>query len=126
MKTFDNTIHMKNLSMFIKDEFVKRSIDKLFENCICIDTIDEAKELASAVSYGKYANIVFNSSVCKNHFIDELSTACPDIKVINCNCSTDKFFENDFYGFLVFNNLKHCKSTEIIEEIKNHKGILLL
>ena len=117
---------MKNLSVFIKDEFVKRSIDKLFENCICIDTMEAAEQLVWDVSFGKYANVVFNSSVCKNHFIDELSTAYPDINVINCNCSADKFFENDFYGFLVFNNLKHCKSTEIIEEIKNHKGILLL
>ena len=112
--------------MFIKDEFVKRSIDKLFENCISIDTMEDAEALASAVSYGKYANVVFSSSYCKNHFLDELSTAYPDAKVINCNCSTDKFFENDLCGFLVFNNLKHCKSAEIIEEIKNHKGILLL
>lgn len=117
---------MKNLSVFIKDEFVKRNIDKLFEHSICIDTIEDAERIVSEVSYGRCVNIVFNNSACKNHFIDEISTACPETKVINCNCSVDKFFENDFYGFLIFNNLKHCKSAEIIEEIKKHKGILLL
>lgn len=116
---------MKNLSVYIKDEFVKQDIDKLFANCISIDTIEEAEKAITSVSYGKYANIVFKNSCVKNHFIDELSTACPNINVINCNCSVERFFDNDFCGFLVFNNLKRCQYTEIIEEIKKHKGILL-
>jgi NAD-dependent oxidoreductase involved in siderophore biosynthesis len=116
---------MKNLSMFIKDEFVKRSIDKLFENCIYVNTIDDAERLASEIGYGKTVNAVFSNSNYKNHFIDELTTSCPDANIINCNCSVDKFFENDFCGVLIFNNLKHCKSTEIIEEINKHNAILL-
>lgn len=117
---------MKNLSMFIKDEFVKNSIDKLFENCIYADTLDESEQLVRKISQGEYINIVFNNTMSKNHFIDELNTVCPDIKVINCNCTEDTFFDNDFHGTLVFNNLKHCKSMEIINKIRNHKSILLL
>lgn len=119
---------MKNLSVYIKDEFVKRNIDKLFVNCISINTFEDAKNIAESAGWCndlKNINIVFKNSMIKNHFIDSLSTARPDINVINCNCSVDKFFENDFSGFLVFNNLKRCQHSEIIEEIKNHKGVLL-
>lgn len=116
---------MKNLSAFIRDEFVKKDIDKFFENSICIDTIEQATKMALNVSYGAYANFVFENTACKNSFIDKLNTARTDINVINCNCTVDKFFENKFDGFLVFNNLKHCQHKEIIEEIKKHNGILL-
>ena len=119
---------MKNLSVYVRDEFVKNDIDKLFDNCIVINTIDEAENAISAVSYcnfRKHTSMIFKHSVIKNHFLDELSTACPNINVINCNCSTEKFFENNFSGFLVFNNLKRCQHAEIIEEIKKHKGVIL-
>ena len=91
-------------------------------------SLEDAKNIAESAGWCndlKNINIVFKNSMIKNHFIDSLSTARPDINVINCNCSVDKFFENDFSGFLVFNNLKRCQHSEIIEEIKNHKGVLL-
>ena len=116
---------MKNLSVFIKDEFVKQNIDKLFENCICIDTIDRAVDSALRVTYGSCANIVFTSSIVKDRFLDKLALIHSDLNVINCNCTKDSFFENDFNGFLVFNNLKKCQHAEIIEEIKKHKAVLL-
>lgn len=116
---------MKNLSVFIKDEFVKRDIDKLFENCICIDTIEQAIYSALEVSYGTCANIVFSTSTVKDRFLSKLESIIPNINVINCNCTIDSFFENDFNGFLVFNNLKRCQHMEIIEEIKKHKAILI-
>jgi hypothetical protein len=116
---------MKNLSAFIKDEFVKKDIDKFFENSICIDTIEQANKMALNVSYGAYANFVFENTICKNNFLDKLHTVRTDINVINCNCTVNSFFENSFNGFLVFNNLKHCQHKEIIEEIKKHKSILL-
>lgn len=116
---------MKNLSVFIKDEFVKQNIDKLFENCICIDTIDKAIDFAVKVGYGNYANIVFTSSLIKDRFIDKISTIHPDLNVINCNCTIDSFFENSFNGYLIFNNLKRCQHMEIIEEIKKYNAVLL-
>ena len=61
----------------------------------------------------------------KDRFLDKLSTIRQDINVINCNCTVDRFLDNEFNGFLVFNNLKKCQHREIIEEIKKHKAILL-
>lgn len=116
---------MKNLSVFIKDEFVKKDIDKLFENCICIDTIEQAINTACESLCQECANIVFINSIVKDRFLDKLFIVHTDLNVINCNCTVDRFFENDFNGFLVFNNLKRCQHREIIEEVKKHKAILL-
>ena len=114
---------MKDLSTFVKDEFKK---NRLFEDSVYIDTIDKADNLVAEVGYGRYVNIVFRSSSIKDYFIDKLSTMRPDINVINCNCSIDRFYENDLNtGLLVFNNIKCCKHNELIEEIKKYKGILI-
>lgn len=114
---------MKDLSTFVKDEFVK---NHLFDEGVYISTIDDADKIISEISYGKYVNIVFEHSGLKDYFINALHTARPDINVINCNCSIDKFYENDFScGLLIFNNVKRCKHPEIIEELKKYKGILI-
>lgn len=116
---------MKKLSMFIKDEYIKDNIDIFFENNICIESIDRINKLAMSVSYGNYANIVFKNSLLKERFLEKLSVYHDDLNVINCNCTIDRFFENSFNGFLVFNNLKHCKYKEIIEEISKHNAVLI-
>ena len=116
---------MKNLSKFIKDEFVKQHIDEFFNNGICIETIEQANQVALDISYGSYANIVFTNSLVKERFIERLTVLYSDINVINCNCTVNRFLENNFDGFLVFNNLKRCQHAEIIKEIKKHKAILL-
>ena len=123
--TFIYNVHMKNLSAFIQDEFIKMNLDKFFENSICIETIDQAEQAVLQINYGDYANIVFENSSIKNNFIDKLMRVRSDVNIINCNCTVNKFFENEFSGFLVFNNLKRCRHAEIIEEIKKHNAILL-
>lgn len=118
---------MKKLSTFIKDEFVKNEVDQFFNNSICIDTIEEANNAVFNISNGNYANIIFTNSVLKDRFIDKLLTYKSNVNIINCNCTVNSFFENNLNdGFLVFNNLKHCKHIEIIEEIKKHKKSILL
>lgn len=116
---------MKNLSVYIQDEFIKKNIDNFFENSVCIDTIEKANNMAIKASYGTCANFVFENTMLKNVFIDKLITSRTDVNIINCNCTVNSFFENTFDNFLVFNNLKHCKHAEIIEEIKKYKAILL-
>lgn len=116
---------MKDLLDFVKNEFNKKA---LFEEGLLVDTIAETEKLVSEVSYGKYVNIVFKNSSMKDIFIDKLLTARPDANIINCNCSLDKFSElniNNLSGLLVFNNIKKCKHSEIIETIKNYKGIMI-
>lgn len=125
MNLLDN---MKNISVFIKDDLVKRNINKLFESNICIDTIEESIDAAINVVYGNgnCTNIVFSTSAIKDRFIEKLNSIQPDLKIINCNCTVDSFFENNFNGFLVFNNLKRCQHMEIIEEITKYKNKILL
>lgn len=113
---------MKDLSEFVKDEFIK---NHLFDESVYISTTDEADDLVSDVSYGRYVNIVFKNSSIKEYFIDKLNTHRPDANIINCNCTIDKFYENNFDGLLVFNNIKKCKHLQIIEDLQNYKGILI-
>lgn len=113
---------MKDLSTFVKDEFLKKH---LFNESVYISTIDEADKIISEVSYGKYVNIVFKHSGIKDYFINNLHTQRPDINVINCNCSLDVFCANNFDGLLVFNNVNKCKHCEILEDIQKYKGILI-
>lgn len=118
---------MKNLSTFITDTFIKKDINRLFEDCIYIDNIEMAEKTAKSICCGNIVNVVFETSIFKNRFINVLSSLMPNINIINCNCSKNRFLENDFTGFLVFNNLKFCKHKEIIEEIKkNYKGVMIL
>lgn len=117
---------MKNLSIFIKDELVKKDVDKLFENCTYVSDIESVHDTVNLVNYGDCSSVAFVSTSIKECFFDALSTTRPEMHIINCNCSVDKFFENDFTGFIVFNNLKHCKHREIIEEIKKHKSVKIL
>lgn len=119
---------MKNISVFIKDDLVKRTINKLFENNICIDTIEDSIDTAISIAYrnSNCTNIIFTSSIIKDRFLTKLESLVSNLNVINCNCTIDSFFENDFSGFLVFNNLKKCQHTEIIEEISKYKNKVLL
>lgn len=127
MKTSDKDYCMKDLSVFVKNEFVKKEINKLFNNieCVYIENFEDCNRIANEIGYGKHMNVSFKNGIIKDRFIDLLSSIRTDINVINCNCSLDCFFENDFSGFLVFNNLKRCQYTEIINEIKKHGGIIL-
>ena len=62
---------MKNISVFIKDDLVKRNINKLFESNICIDTIEDSINTAINVAYGysNCTNIVFSTSTVKDIFL---------------------------------------------------------
>lgn len=113
---------MKELSKFVKDEFIKNS---LFEQGVYVDTIDKVNNLVYEISCGRYVNLIFQNSSLKDYFFDRLYCVRPEMNVINCNCSLDRFNENTFDGLLLFDNVKKCRYTEIIEQIKTHKGILI-
>lgn len=116
---------MKDLTIFIKDEFIKKA---LFEESLYIDNEKDAYNTAVKINSGKYINIIFENSILKNNFLDIITTMRPDSNIINCNCSIDNFNNiniNNLSGLLIFNNVKNCKHKEIIETIKNYKGILI-
>ena len=116
---------MKSLSTYANDTFIKYTLYELFESHEYVDDTDKINRLINEVNYGKTPKIVFKNSYLKEYFISNLYTVRPDINVVNCNCSIDRFYENDFGGLLIFNNVKHCKHSEIIEEIQKHKCLLL-
>ena len=114
---------MIDLSSFLKHEFLKNNILDVVEQ---VDTIEDSELFAARICRGEYINLKFKSSSVKEHFIDIISTMIPDVNIINCNCSLNKFNENCFDNrLLIFNNVKLCKHAEILEEIKNYKGILI-
>lgn len=123
MKTLDN--YMKSLSTYANDTFIKYTLYELFESHEYVDDIDKVNKLINEVNYGKTTKLIFKNTYLKEYFIDNLYTVRPDINVVNCNCSIDRFYENNFDGLLIFNNVKHCKHHEIIEEIQKHKCLLL-
>lgn len=113
---------MRELARFVKDKFV---LNGLFENGVRVNTIEEVDKVVGDISCGMYMNIIFKNSSLKNYFFDSLYNVRPDMKVINCNSTVDRFNENVFDGLLVFDNIGKCGHHEIVEELKNYKGILI-
>ena len=59
--------------------------------------------------------------------MNEVEIHSPGISFINCNSNKDKFFENiknSSYG-IVFNNVEKCYDEDILNYIKNNKGIYI-
>lgn len=112
---------MKDLSNFIRNEFAKK---QLFENYIFIDSNEGIDNVINSLNLGIYSNIIFKNSVLKNHFIDQISIARPGANIINCNCSVESYFDNQFDNLIIFNNVGRCKHQEIIEDINNYKEVI--
>ena len=113
---------MKELSIFIKDEFIK---NKLFEEGRYINTFEDVNNLVVEATNGNTFNVLFANSYLKDSFLCNLQTFRPDINIINCNSSLNRFYQNNFDGLLVFDNIKKCKEPSILEEIKLHNAILI-
>ena len=113
---------MRELSEFVKNEFAKK---QLFEEYQFIESIEGVDEIISSLNCGIYTSIKFKNSGLKDYFIDKITTCRPETNIINCNCSIDRFYNNDFDGLLIFNNLLQCKHQDILNEIKNYKGIFI-
>jgi hypothetical protein len=113
---------MKELSRFVKEEFLKND---LFEGGVFVTTLEEVDHMVSRVSAGECISITFRSSSLKDYFLDSLYGIRPDLNVVNCNCTVDRFNENTFDGLLIFNNVRKCGHLPIIEMVKKHKGVII-
>lgn len=111
---------MRELSEFVKNEFAKK---QLFEEYEFIDSIEGVDEIIGSLNCGIYANIKFKNSGLKDYFIDQITTCRPESIIINCNCSIESYFENNFSGLIIFNNVGRCKYQEILEDLNNYKAI---
>lgn len=114
--------NMNELSRFVKEEFIKTDI---FEKGELVETLDDVNRVVVRVTIGEHINITFRSSYLKDYFISRVRDIRPDLNVINCNCTIDRFNENNFGGLLVFDNIKKCGHLEIIETIKQYKGVII-
>lgn len=116
---------MKDLSVFIKDEFIKNT---LFKESVFVDSEEKINQVFESIANGNNTNIIFKNTGLKDYFINNLSIYRPDSVIINCNCTVDCFESlnlDNISGLIVFNNVKKCKYPEIIESIKQYKGILI-
>lgn len=111
---------MRELSDFVKNEFAKK---QLMENYTLIESIEGVDKIINALNCGLYMNIKFKTSNLKDYFIDKITTSRPESNIINCNCSIDSYFDNQFNGLIIFNNISRCKYKEILEDIKKYKAI---
>lgn len=113
---------MKDLARFVKEEFNK---SELFENGVYVENLDDVKSVITRIIVGEQLKITFQSSHIKDHFISRLRGVHPDLNVINCNCTIDRFYENNFDGVIVFDNVKKCGHPEIIEVVKQYNGVII-
>jgi hypothetical protein len=113
---------MRELSEFVKNEFAKKQI---LEDYKFVDSIEGVDKMISSLNCGIYENIKFKTSSLKDYFIDQITTVRPETNIINCNCSIESYFENNFSGLIIFNNISRCKYQEILEDITNYKAIRL-
>lgn len=112
---------MKDLSDFVKNEFVKR---QLFEQYNYIDTIEGVDEIVSTLNFISNMNIKFKSTSLKDYFIDKITTVRPESNIINCNCSVERYYENNFdSSLIIFNNIGKCRYQEILEDIEKYKSV---
>lgn len=106
--------------------YIKRN-NMIEESYVVVDDIEEAESLAKRVCYGENLHIKFKTYSLKNIFMNEVEIHSPGISFINCNSNKDKFFENiknSSYG-IVFNNVEKCYDEDILDYIKNNKGIYI-
>lgn len=113
---------MRELSRFVKDRF---TVNEMFNDCVHVNTIEDVDYIVDVISCGVYKNIKFKNSSLKNYFFDSLYGVRPDMKVINCNSTIDRFNENEFNGLLIFDNIGKCGHSEILNELKNYKGVMI-
>lgn len=94
------------------------------ESYIIIDDIETAENMARRVCCGEDLNLKFTTYSIKNRFMQEISIQRPDIVFINCNSSSDKFFQS-IDKKAIFNNVERCTDSDILEFIKNTKGTFI-
>lgn len=117
-----NSTNMKNLSVFVKDEIIKH---RLFDDGVLISCVEDSEKYAKEIGFGKKYNLIFESTKLKEQFFDILTMTRQDVTIVNCNCSTERFYEYDLSGFVIFDNIKKCKNSDVIEVVKNSNGILI-
>lgn len=118
---FDNS-NMLTLTQYIKSKTIR---ERFCENCIFVESMEDAEAYAFHVSNGNYYNIIFESSILKDRFFSIIKTNRPDTSIINCNSNYERVSESlwESNGLVIYNNVHICKDEEILNIINDKKGI---
>ena len=119
------TKNLIDLNTYIKCDFIKESFNKSYN---IVDSIELAEEYAKKIINGDRLNLLFETSYIKEHFFTTLKDYNVDMKIINCNCNYDRFledFNSNEKSLFIYNNINNCKDLNILNIIKENKGILI-
>lgn len=117
-----NNSNMLTLTQYIKSKTIR---ERFCENCIFVESMEDAEVYAFHVSNGNYYNIIFESSILKDRFFSIIKTNRPDTSIINCNSNYERVSESlwESNGLVIYNNVHICKDDEILNIINDKKGI---
>lgn len=118
---YDNLV---SLTKYLKVESIKELIG---DNYVYIDSLDSAEQIAHSIAQNELTNIVFESSVIKNRFFSELKRMRPDVTIICCTSTLQRFKRNveESSDLIIYNNINKCENSDILNIIKENKGVFV-
>lgn len=100
---------------------------ELAKSCITIRNIEEVDNLVLHISNGTMINVIFEKTSLKYYFFTKIHDVCENVNIINCNSCLERFCESiqENAQITIFDNLNQCKNSDIINLIRNRKGIIV-
>ena len=116
-----------SLSKYLKTSSIKNMVG---ENYIYIDSLEDAEKIAYNIAWQdimECKNIVFETSTLKNRFFAILEKLRPDVSIINCTSTLKRFKDNvsEASNLVIYNNINKCDNSDILDIIKENKGIFV-
>lgn len=116
-----------SLSKYLKTSSIKNMVG---ENYIYIDSLEDAEKIAYTIACHtiiECKNIVFETSALKNRFFAVLEKLRPDTSIINCTSTLKRFKDkvNEASNLVIYNNINKCDNSDILDIIKENKGIFV-
>lgn len=116
-----------SLSKYLKTSSIKNMVG---ENYIYIDSLEDAEKIAYTIAWHDIVeckNIVFETSTLKNRFFAVLEKLRPDTSIINCTSTLKRFKDkvNEASNLVIYNNINKCDNSDILDIIKENKGIFV-
>lgn len=97
------------------------------KSCLIISDVEQAESLACSIYINRH-NIIFRTSYLKYAFFSKIKIYYPSIKIINCDSSKKRFFNDikDYDGeLIIFDKVNYCEDFDIFNMINNMNRILI-
>lgn len=104
-------------------EYTKRELTKYYST---VNNFEEADEFVLKVRNGQLNNVLFATYSLKTYCFSKILQYC-DANIINCNSCIERFCEdlNKESKISIFDNINYCKDINILNIVRNRKGILV-